>query len=98
MNFIKTGTLFISKSKGLPNIVAAFEASRRYQEAVNVLTGRSLAAQMSHYLRGFLPDRGMPENIQSILKKVRSWSRTGSTIKRDHNEGRESIDYEYAGR
>jgi conjugative relaxase-like TrwC/TraI family protein len=97
MDFIKTGTLFNPKSKGISSIMAAFEASRRFQEVLNVLSepARDLAAQMRHFVRSVLPDRGMPENIQSILTRVRSWSRTGSTIECYHKAERGLSGYEY---
>lgn len=98
MNFIETGTLLGLKSKGFSKIMTAFEASRRFQKAVNVLSesARNLAAQMSHFVRCFLPDREMPEDIQTILSNVRSWSRTGSTIERDYTEERGLSGYEYS--
>jgi ATP-dependent exoDNAse (exonuclease V) alpha subunit len=80
MSFIETGSIDLPKPPGRFNISAAVDATRRIELAAQFVgvRSRNLAAQLRQVARSILPDRGMPEMVQTILEKVQSWTRTAS--------------------
>ena len=80
VKFIEIGLIGLPKPPGRFNIAAAVDATRRIELAAQFVDVRSrnLAAQLRHVARSILPDRVMPEMVQTILEKVQSWTRTAS--------------------
>ena len=80
VKFIEIGLIGLPKPPGRFNIAAAVDATRRIELAAQFVDVRSrnLAAQLRQVARSILPDRGMPEMVQTILEKVQSWTRTAS--------------------
>jgi hypothetical protein len=95
IEFIERGTFWRPKSKGILNILAAFDASRRLEEVACSVSGRAqdLAAHLREFITRVLPDRKMPESVKSILMKVQLYAHRQSKPKL-HVQN-ESIAYEY---
>jgi hypothetical protein len=76
IDFIAMGTFWGPKSKGILNVLAAFDASRRLEELACLVSGRAqeLAAHLRQFVTSVLSDRKMPEGVRSILTKVQSYA------------------------
>ncbi|WP_354257760.1 MobF family relaxase [Bradyrhizobium sp. F1.13.3] len=83
LEFIEKGALWGPKSKGILNILAAFNTSRRLEEVACSVSGRAhdLAAYLRQFVTSFLPDRKMPASVRSILTKVQSYAHRQSKPK-----------------
>jgi conjugative relaxase-like TrwC/TraI family protein len=95
IKFIEMGTFWGHKSKGILNIMAAFDASRRLEEVACLVSGRAqnLAAHLRQFVTILLPDRKMPESVRSILTKVQSYAHHQSKPKLHLQK--EFVAYEY---
>jgi conjugative relaxase-like TrwC/TraI family protein len=95
MNFIETGLIELPKSRGRFDIAAAVDATRRIELAAQFVgvRSRNLAAQLRQLTKSILPDRGMPETVKAIMKRVQSWTHgQPSTRLRDSQQSR-SFEY-----
>jgi ATP-dependent exoDNAse (exonuclease V) alpha subunit len=95
VNFIETGSIDLPRSGGRLNIAAAVEATRRIELAAQYCGSRGwgFAVRLGRLAKSILPDRGMPETVKMIMKKVQCWSNgQPSTRLRDSQQSR-SLEY-----
>ena len=95
MKFIETGSIDLPQARSTFNISAVVEAARRIELASRFVSVRSrnLAAQLGQLAKSILPDRGIPETVKTIMKKVQSWTHgQPSTRLRDSQQSR-SFEY-----
>jgi hypothetical protein len=95
IKFIEMGTFWGPRSKGILNIMAAFDASRRLGEVACLVSGRAqdLVTHLRQFVTSFLPDRKMPASVRSILTKVQSYAHRQSKPKLHLQK--EFVAYEY---
>ena len=77
VKFIETGSIDLPRSRGRLNVGAVVEAARRVELAAQQFGSRSRAftAQLRQLAVTFMPDRSMPNEIKTVLAKLRSWVR-----------------------
>jgi conjugative relaxase-like TrwC/TraI family protein len=77
VKFIETGSIDLPRARGRLNVGAAVEAARRVELAVQHFgsRGRAFTAQLRQLAVNFMPDRSMPNEIKTVLEKLRSWVR-----------------------
>ena len=93
--FIETGIIDLPQPRGRLNIGAVMEAARRVELAAQRFGSRSRAfsVQLRQLAKSVLPDRGMPETVKAIMKRVQSWTHgQPSTRLRDSQQSR-SFEY-----
>jgi hypothetical protein len=83
ISFIATGAVQLPRPHEGLNIGVAAEATRRVELAAQFIgeQGRGFTARMRQLAISVLSDRRMPESVQDIIGKVRSWMHSQSTAK-----------------
>jgi conjugative relaxase-like TrwC/TraI family protein len=94
MRFIATGQVELPRPQGRLNISVAAEAARRVELAGRYIgaRGRGVTAHLRQLAMSVLSDRRMPEIVQDIIGKVRSWTQSGG-IRRTYD--RDLVVHEY---
>ena len=77
VKFIETGSIDLPRTRGRLNVGAVVEAARRVELAAQYCgsRGRAFTAQLRQLAVTFMPDRSMPNEIKTVLAKLRSWVR-----------------------
>jgi hypothetical protein len=85
--FIASGQVELPRPQGRLNIGIAAEAARRVELAAQYIgaQGRGGTARMRQLAMSVLADRRVPEGVENIVEKVRSWTRTRG-VRRSHDQ------------